>query len=96
MITKNVGESCHSRPRKATAAHAPQAFVPSELRLTTGAGKPLLVGFASGYLLPTLVYYKTFHIVPPPAEEQPSAKPRVAVLPVATPGMLELTAIGLF
>jgi hypothetical protein len=55
-----------------------------------------VVGFASGYLLPTLVYYKTFHIVPPPAEEQPSAKPRVAVLPVATPGMLELTAIGLF
>jgi membrane-associated phospholipid phosphatase len=55
-----------------------------------------VVGFAWGYLLPTLVYYETFHIVPPPAEEQPSTRPRVAVLPVATPGTLELTAIGLF
>ena len=55
-----------------------------------------LVGFASGYLLPTLVYYREFHIVPPPAEEQPGARPRIAVLPVAAPGVLELAAIGQF
>ena len=55
-----------------------------------------LVGFASGYLLPTLVYYREFHFVPPPAEERPGARPRIAVLPVAGPGLLELAAVGQF
>jgi hypothetical protein len=55
-----------------------------------------LVGFASGYLLPALVYYEQFHIVPPPPEEHPSTRPRIAVLPMAAPGLLELATIGQF
>jgi hypothetical protein len=55
-----------------------------------------MVGFASGYLLPTLIYHRAFHIVPPPSEEEPSARPRIAVLPVAGPGLFQLAALGQF
>ncbi len=56
-----------------------------------------LMGFASGYLVPTLLYYKEFHIVPPPPEQPTTPpKPRIAVLPVAAPGLLQLAAFGQF
>jgi hypothetical protein len=55
-----------------------------------------LVGFVSGYLLPTLIYYRQFHLVPPPSEEPSSPAPRVTVLPMLSPSTLGLTAIGLF
>ena len=55
-----------------------------------------LTGYVSGYLLPTLLYYKEFRITPrddhPPSE--PTA-PSFAVLPLVGPDSVQLTLFGL-
>ena len=56
-----------------------------------------LMGYVSGYLLPTLLYYKEFHFKPPPGPEERESSPlRVAVLPAWSGGLLGLQAIGMF
>jgi membrane-associated phospholipid phosphatase len=56
-----------------------------------------LMGYVSGYLLPTLLYYKEFHFKPPPGPgERTLAPPRVAVLPAWSDGLIGLQAIGMF
>jgi membrane-associated phospholipid phosphatase len=54
-----------------------------------------LTGYVSGYLLPTLFYYKEFRITPrddhPPGEPTP---PSFAVLPLIAPGSAQLTVFG--
>jgi membrane-associated phospholipid phosphatase len=55
-----------------------------------------LTGYVSGYLLPTLLYYKEFRITPhddhPPGEPTP---PSFAVLPLVGPNSAQLTLLGL-
>jgi membrane-associated phospholipid phosphatase len=53
-----------------------------------------LTGYVSGYLLPTLFYYKEFRIEPH-EHEQPTG-PVFATLPMITPDSLGLTVFGLF
>jgi membrane-associated phospholipid phosphatase len=56
-----------------------------------------LMGYVSGYLLPTLLYYKEFHFKPPPGPEERESSPlRVAVLPAWSGGLLGLQASGMF
>jgi membrane-associated phospholipid phosphatase len=52
-----------------------------------------LVGYASGYLLPTLLYYKEFRLTP---HDHPADKPVFAALPMVSSGSLGLTVFGLF
>ncbi|MBN1612488.1 MAG: phosphatase PAP2 family protein [Polyangiaceae bacterium] len=53
-----------------------------------------LVGFASGYALPVLVYYRQFGTR---AERHtPGSEPRVAVVPTATVDSVKLVAVGVF
>jgi membrane-associated phospholipid phosphatase len=52
-----------------------------------------LAGFASGYVLPTLIYYSKFRVAPTPSPSAPAI--RVAVLPVLGPDSLEVMAIGM-
>jgi membrane-associated phospholipid phosphatase len=54
-----------------------------------------LMGYLSGYLLPTLLYYKEFRITPE-EQEPPSNRPTVAVLPLAGVDSLGVTALGTF
>jgi membrane-associated phospholipid phosphatase len=54
------------------------------------------MGFLSGYLLPTLLYYKEFRSAPQAPDEQPSTGPTLAVLPLAGPDSLGVSALGLF
>jgi membrane-associated phospholipid phosphatase len=56
-----------------------------------------LMGYVSGYLLPTLLYYKNFHIGAPRPEQEAPAKPKVvAILPQLTANSLGVDAIGVF
>jgi membrane-associated phospholipid phosphatase len=57
-----------------------------------------LMGYVSGYLLPTLLYYKEFHIKPPPGPEEHEkvAPPRIAVVPSFSQDALGIAALGLF
>lgn len=52
-----------------------------------------LVGYASGYLLPTLLYYKEFRLTP---HDHPADKPVFAALPIVSAGSLGLSVFGLF
>ena len=54
-----------------------------------------LMGVASGYLVPTLLYYKRFRFVPSPVDGS-SSLARVAVLPMVLPDSVELAAVGQF
>jgi membrane-associated phospholipid phosphatase len=54
-----------------------------------------LMGYFSGYLLPTLLYYKEFSFTPH-EQEPPSNRPTVAVLPLAGADSLGVTALGTF
>jgi membrane-associated phospholipid phosphatase len=51
-----------------------------------------LVGYTSGYLLPTLIYYKEFRSAP----HEHSDAPSYAALPLITPDTLGVTLFGLF
>lgn len=56
-----------------------------------------LMGYVSGYLLPTLIYYREFRSTP--HEHEPPVgppKPVLAVLPLASENSLQLTAFGMF
>jgi membrane-associated phospholipid phosphatase len=53
-----------------------------------------LMGYLSGYLLPTLLYYKEFRIAP--HDDAPSSAPTFAVLPVLTPGSAQALVVGSF
>jgi membrane-associated phospholipid phosphatase len=53
-----------------------------------------LVGFASGYVLPTLLYYRHFRVLP--KQRAPSHEPRVAVVPMATDQSVQVVAVGVF
>ena len=61
-----------------------------------------LAGYASGYLVPTLLYYKEFRISPEPIDEHqppPAEKPqmaRMAVIPMGTPTSIQLSVVGMF
>jgi membrane-associated phospholipid phosphatase len=52
-----------------------------------------LVGYASGYLLPTLLYYKEFRSAP---HEHPEAAPTYTAMPLLTPNALGLQVLGSF
>lgn len=52
-----------------------------------------LMGYVSGYLLPTLLYYKEFRIAP---HEHPSEGPTFAAVPLAKEGTLGLSIFGVF
>ena len=54
-----------------------------------------LMGYLSGYLLPTLLYYKEFSITPH-EQEPPGNRSTVAVLPLAGADSLGVTALGTF
>jgi membrane-associated phospholipid phosphatase len=55
------------------------------------------MGYVSGYLLPTLLYYKEFRSTPETHHEpEPANKVRVIVLPIISDQTLRLTASGLF
>jgi membrane-associated phospholipid phosphatase len=54
-----------------------------------------LMGYLSGYLLPTLLYYKEFRLTPH-EQEPPSNRPVVAILPLAGVDSLGVTMLGLF
>jgi membrane-associated phospholipid phosphatase len=53
-----------------------------------------LVGYASGYLLPTLLYYQDFRVTP--HEHEPSPAPVYATLPMITRESLGLVVAGIF
>jgi membrane-associated phospholipid phosphatase len=53
-----------------------------------------LTGYASGYLLPTLLYYQDFRISP--HEHEQPAGPVFATLPMITPDSLGLGVFGTF
>lgn len=58
-----------------------------------------LMGYLSGYLLPTLLYYREFRITPrstPEPGKRPKRGPILAVLPMARPGSFQLSAFGVF
>jgi membrane-associated phospholipid phosphatase len=52
-----------------------------------------LMGYVSGYLLPTLLYYKQFRVTP---HEHGEDEPTLALAPLATGGALGLTLFGMF
>ncbi len=52
-----------------------------------------VAGFASGYLLPTLLYYGSFS---PPRPATAGGVAAVALLPIATESSIELSAVGVF
>jgi membrane-associated phospholipid phosphatase len=52
-----------------------------------------VMGLLSGYLVPTLLYYRVFRIAP---ERADARAPVVALLPLATPQSLQLAAVGRF
>lgn len=52
-----------------------------------------LLGYVSGYLLPTLLYYKEFRITP---HDHPSTAPTFAALPLIGDDQLGLSVFGLF
>lgn len=52
-----------------------------------------LLGYASGYLIPTLFYYKQFRAVP---EEQHPTGPIYATLPMLTTDSIGITVLGAF
>jgi membrane-associated phospholipid phosphatase len=51
-----------------------------------------LLGYTSGYLLPTLLYYKEFRTAP---HDHPNA-PTYAALPLIGTGTLGLSLVGMF
>jgi membrane-associated phospholipid phosphatase len=59
-----------------------------------------LMGYLSGYLLPTLLYYKEFRLIPEQHHEEDRPpepiEPTIAVLPMVSPKSIQLTAIGVF
>lgn len=57
-----------------------------------------LMGYASGYLMPTLLYYQEFRIRPEPPHDtpRPQVALRTAVVPVVTDSSLQLKLIGMF
>jgi membrane-associated phospholipid phosphatase len=57
-----------------------------------------LAGYLSGYLLPTLLYYKEFRITPEKEHEQapPREGPTFAVLPALTERSIGATVLGVF
>jgi membrane-associated phospholipid phosphatase len=52
-----------------------------------------LMGYLSGYLLPTLLYYKEFRVTP---HEHGDDKPTMALAPLVTDGALGLMMLGMF
>jgi membrane-associated phospholipid phosphatase len=52
-----------------------------------------LLGYVSGYLLPTLLYYKEFRLAP---HEHPSQTPTFAALPLIRRETLGLSVLGMF
>jgi membrane-associated phospholipid phosphatase len=52
-----------------------------------------LMGYTSGYLLPTLLYYREFRIEP---HEHPVSTPVYAALPMITPGAVGVSVLGAF
>jgi membrane-associated phospholipid phosphatase len=55
-----------------------------------------LAGYASGYLLPTLLYYKQFRIAPHDDRQPPeSTAPTFAVLPLIGPDSAQVSILGL-
>jgi membrane-associated phospholipid phosphatase len=52
-----------------------------------------LVGYASGYLLPTVIYYKDFSVTP---HDHPPAAPVFAALPLITSESLGMSVLGMF
>ncbi len=52
-----------------------------------------LMGYVSGYLLPTLLYYKEFRVTP---HEHGEDEPTMALAPLATNGALGLMMLGIF
>jgi membrane-associated phospholipid phosphatase len=52
-----------------------------------------LMGYLSGYLLPTLLYYKEFRVTP---HEDEQSEPSLAFAPLARDGALGLTLFGMF
>jgi membrane-associated phospholipid phosphatase len=52
-----------------------------------------LMGYTSGYLLPTLLYYKTFRTQP---EEHPTPTPIYAALPMVTTESVGVSVVGAF
>lgn len=52
-----------------------------------------LAGYVSGYLLPTLIYYREFRTAP---HDHPPEGPTFAALPLATDGALGLSVFGTF
>jgi membrane-associated phospholipid phosphatase len=57
-----------------------------------------LMGYVSGYLMPTLLYYKQFRIAPEPTDRHPAAPeaPLITLFPVVGPDFAEVRAIGRF
>ncbi|HMR05737.1 MAG TPA: phosphatase PAP2 family protein [Polyangiaceae bacterium] len=57
-----------------------------------------LMGYASGYLMPTLLYYQEFRIRPEPPHDtpRPQLALRTAVVPVVSDSSLQLKLIGMF
>lgn len=54
-----------------------------------------LVGYLSGYLMPTLLYYREFSIMPR-SHDEPLEPPTFTLVPVFTDGQLGVVAAGLF
>jgi hypothetical protein len=52
-----------------------------------------LTGYASGYLLPTLLYYKEFSVAP---HEHDEPAPVYATLPMITRDSLGISVLGIF
>jgi membrane-associated phospholipid phosphatase len=57
-----------------------------------------LMGYASGYLMPTLLYYHEFRIQPEPPHDapRPQVASRAAFIPVVTDSSVQLKLIGMF
>jgi len=67
--------------------------IASDNHWTTDVVVGHLMGYLSGYLLPTLLYYKEFRVTP--HDDEPD-KPSMALAPLARDGALGLTLFGMF
>jgi membrane-associated phospholipid phosphatase len=55
-----------------------------------------LMGYLSGYLMPTLLYYKQFRLTPHEDAPPAPSRPLFTALPIVTDRSAQLTLLGIF